>query len=521
MTLRWAASLLAVAALAVAAPATAQIAQARVTGGTVAGTVDGGLSMFKGIPFAAPPVGDLRWKAPQPVKPWSGTRQTTAFGPGCMQDPKLAKQMGSPAPLSEDCLYIDVWTPAKAPGEKLPVIAWIYGGGFNGGLTSVPLYDGASLARKGVVFVAISYRVGPFGFLATSALSRESGHGSGEYGLLDQIAGLQWVKANIAGFGGDPDKVTVLGHSAGAYAVSMLAASPLAKGLFHGVIAESGANFAPAQDSAWEGTNFQTLRLAEATGQAWLDGLGAKTLTEARALPADKLETAQRDPGAPHFWPPLDGYVIPADQVRLWQSGRFNDTPILIGSNSDEAASFGARKMQPAEFETQVRQGYGAKADTILAAYPHGSEADATRAGKQLRRDTGFGWVAYEWARQQSSKGKGKAYVYYFDRPSERNPDGSGHGQELGLVFGTVGIPGRAPATPEDLKISAEMQTYWVNFARNGEPNGSGMPSWPAFTEAQPRVMRIGANPGPAPIPNLDKLQALDSYYSWRRESGK
>jgi para-nitrobenzyl esterase len=504
-----------------ATAASAQIPQAQVTGGTVAGTVADGLSVFKGIPFAAPPVGTLRWKAPQPVKSWPGVRQTIAFGAGCMQNPAMAKQMGAEVPLSEDCLFLDVWTPAKASGEKLPVIAWIYGGGFNGGMTSVPLYDGANFARKGVVFVSISYRVGPFGFLATPALSAESGHGSGNYGLLDQIAGLKWVQANIAKFGGDPAKVTLLGHSAGAYAVSMLAASPLAKGLFRGVIAESGTNFPPAQDSAWAGTNFQTLRLAEANGMAWLKGLGATTLAEARALPAQKVEEAQRAKDAPRFWPPLDRYVIPADQVVLWKQHRFNDTPVLVGSNSDEAASFGAKATQPAAFEAEVREGYGAKADAILAVYPHATEAEATRAAKQVRRDTAFGWPAYAWAGLQSANGKGKAYVYYFDRPSERNPDGSGHGQEVGLAFGNIGLPGRAPAGPGDREISQEMQGYWVNFATTGDPNGPGLAAWPAFGGASPQVMRIGANPGAAPVPNIEKLKALNAYYDWRRGEGK
>ncbi|WP_404712874.1 carboxylesterase/lipase family protein [Sphingomonas sp. MMS24-J13] len=509
------------AAALIATTAKAQIQQARVTGGMIAGTTVDGLSVFKGIPFAAPPVGKLRWAAPQPVRSWPGVRQTVAFGPGCMQNSAMAKQMGADVPLSEDCLFIDVWTAAKKANEKLPVVAWIYGGGFNGGMTSVPLYDGANLARKGVVFVSISYRVGPFGFLATRDLSKESGHGSGNYGLLDQIAGLKWVQDNIAAFGGNPAKVTILGHSAGAYAVSMLAASPLASGLFRSVIAESGANFTPPQDAPWAGTNFQTLGMAETAGQAWLASLGAPTLEQARALPAQRLEEAQRAPGAPRFWPPLDGYVLAGDQYRLWRQHRFNDVPVLVGSNSDEAASFGAKPILPAAFETEVREGYGQKSDLILAAYPHASEAEATRASKQLRRDTAFGWPAYSWAGLQSTNGRAKAYVYYFDRPSERNPDGSGHGQELGLVFGNIGLPGRAPAAPGDREISQVMQGYWINFVTRGDPNGAGLAPWPAFTAADPRVMRIGVDPGAAPIPNLDKLKALDTYYAWRRDGSR
>jgi para-nitrobenzyl esterase len=508
--------------LAVAAgPAKAQITQTTVTGGRIAGAVVDGLSEFKGIPFAAPPVGDLRWKPPQPVKSWSGVRRTTAFGAGCMQDPVLAKRMGSNAPLSEDCLFIDVWTPAKTAGEKLPVIAWIYGGGFNGGLTSVPLYDGANFARKGVVFVSLSYRVGPFGFLATPELSRESGHGSGAYGLLDQIAGLKWVRANIAAFGGDPAKVTVLGHSAGGFAVSMLAASPLAKGLFRGVISESGANFAPPRDGPWSGSDFQTLRYAEETGQAWLRGLGAKTLAQARALPAQTLEEAQRAKGAPHFWPPLDGYVLTADQELLWRQRRFNDTPILIGANSDEAAAFGGPKTDPAIFEAQVREGYGEQADAILGAYPHATDAEAARAATQLRTETSFSWNVREWAQLQAANGQHKAFVYYFDKPSARDPNGSPHGQELGLAFGNVDVAGRPPAAPDDRAISQQMQNYWVNFARIGDPNGPNLPNWPAFTVDQPLVLRIGVNPGPAPVANLDRLKVLDAYYGWRRDGEK
>ncbi|MGZ3265195.1 MAG: carboxylesterase/lipase family protein, partial [Croceibacterium sp.] len=294
----------------------AAITQAQTAAGAVQGEAVDGIGEFKGIPFAAPPLGDLRWKAPQPVAPWQGVRRTVAFGPACMQGPILA-QMGSAAAQSEDCLYIDVWTPANTPADKLPVIAWIYGGGFNSGATSVPMYDGANFAHQGVVLVSLSYRVGPFGFLATPELSAESGHGSGNFGLLDLIAALHWVHENIGQFGGDPAKVTIMGHSAGSMAVSELVASPLARGLFRGAIAESGANFAPPGSFAAAGVPL--LAQAEANDKAWLARLGASTLAEARALPADKLEAAQRDKAAPRFGPVLDGYVIPGDQTLLWQ----------------------------------------------------------------------------------------------------------------------------------------------------------------------------------------------------------
>lgn len=514
----WAVSVMALALATAGRPATAQIAQADVTGGTIEGTVVDGISEFKGIPFAAPPVGDLRWKAPQPVKPWSGIRQTIAFGPACMQSPVTVSRQAPGISVSEDCLFLDVWTPAKTARERLPVIAWIYGGGFTGGMTSAPLYDGTHFAEKGVVFVSISYRVGALGFLATRELSRESGHGSGNYGLLDQIAGLEWIRRNIAKLGGDPSKVTLLGHSAGAFSVSGLAGSPRAKGLFRAVISESGASFMPPQDSPWAGGGIQTLRMAEAAGERWLKDLGASTLAEARALPAEKLVAAQSTRGAPRFWPPVDGYVIIGDQYQLWRQGRFNDTPILVGDVSDEAAGFGVRKTDPGAFEAQVRRGYGKEADAILAAYPHANDEQATRAATQLRSDTTFDWGQYTWARLEASHGKHKAYVYYFDRPSARDPNGSGHGQEVAYVFGNLGVGGRPQPTAADRAISQEMQGFWVNFAAKGDPNGPGLPHWPAFSAADPLVMRIGVRPGPAPIPHQDRLKVLDAYYAWRRE---
>jgi para-nitrobenzyl esterase len=507
-------------AVAAAAPALAEITQATVTGGRIQGVAADGLGEFKGVPFAAPPVGALRWKAPQPVQPWSGVRQTTRFGDACMQGGG-GGGAGKGIPYSEDCLYLDVWTPARSPSDKLPVIVWIYGGGFNSGATSNELYDGASFARRGVVFVAVSYRVGPFGFLATPELSRESGHGSGDYGLMDQIAGLKWVQANVARFGGDPAKVTILGHSAGGQAVSMLAVSPLAKGLFRGVIAESGANFAPPQSSPFAGSNYMTASLAEANGQKWLESLGVHSLAEARALPASVVEKAQRNPGAPRFWPSIDGHVLTGDEVTLYEQGRFNDTPILIGDVSDEAAAFGKRALDPAAFEAEVREGYGKEADAILAAYPHATADQATRAATLLRSDTGFDWHQYTWARMETTHGRNRAWVYRFDKPSAANPNGSGHGQELQYVFGNLGVGGRPQPTDADRALSAEMQSYWVNFATKLDPNGPGLPAWPAFTPDKPQMMRFGVDPGPARLANLDRLKVLDGYYDWRRGGSK
>jgi para-nitrobenzyl esterase len=491
-----------------AAPAQAQVAAASVTGGKVAGVVADGVSSFKGIPFAAPPVGPLRWKAPAPVKPWSGTRKADHFGAACMQEPGLARQMGFEGPLSEDCLFIDVWTTARTPNARLPVIVWFYGGGFFSGMTSVPLYDGASFAKQGVVFVSVSYRVGPFGFLASPALSREGGGSSGNYGMLDMVAGLKWVQANVAKFGGDPAKVTIMGHSAGAQAVSRLSASPLARGLFRGVIAQSGANFSARP---------VTLAAAEAIGANFLAGLGADDLKAARALSAEQIEAATDAKGAPRFPLPIDGRVVPADQVALWKSGRFNDTALLLGHTSDENAAFGARPRTPAEFEADVRRDHGAMADVVLAHYPHATDAEATRSAKYLGRDTGTGWGDWTWAKLQSARGKGKVFAYYFDNPTARTPDGSGHGSEVALVFANEDLrPGRTPWTEPDRALSKLMQAYWVNFARNLDPNGPGLPAWPASAGADAQVMKLGKVNEAGPVPNLAQLRALDASFAWR-----
>ena len=504
------------ATLMLAAPAHAAITQAKTTAGQVQGEAVDGIGEFKGIPFAAPPVGDLRWKAPQPVQPWQGVRKTVAFGPACMQGPILA-QMGSTATVSEDCLYIDVWTPADAPTDKLPVIAWIYGGGFNSGATSVPMYDGANFAKQGVVFVSLSYRVGPFGFLATPALSAESGHGSGNYGLFDLVAGLRWVHDNIAQFGGDPAKVTIMGHSAGSMAVSELVASPLTRGLFRAAIGESGADFAPP--GAFAGTTQQTLGEAEAAGETFLESLGAHNLAEARALPADKVEAAQRNPGAPRFFPPLDGYVLTASEYALWQRHGYNDVPLLIGTTSDEAAVFGGRRtVTPDAFEKQVRDGYGNHADAVLAAYSHATDAQASRASKDLASDTMFHWNMFTWATLQAQTGKSPAYAYWFNRPTAADPDGSGHGSEVPLVFANEDHRAGRPAwTDEDRALSRELQSYWVNFAKTGDPNGPGLPRWPKFQPGKTTVMALGKDNKPIPLPVDWRLKALGDYYAWRR----
>ena len=295
--------------------------------------------MYRGIPFAAPPVGDLRWRAPQPAAKWAGVRAAAKFA----SDPYQGDGKGN---VSEDCLYLNVWTPAKSAHDRVPVLVWIYGGGFSFGSTSTPVHNGEHLARKGVVLVSINYRVGPLGFLAHPELSAESPrHVSGNYGLLDQIAALQWVQRNIAAFGGDPDRVTIFGESAGGISVSMLCASPEAKGLFRGAISESGGSFGPTRATTYPGENMRTLAEAEKSGVAFAQKAGASSLAELRKLAPDKLPGGW---GSGTAWPIVDGWVIPDDQHKLYEAGKYNDVDILVGYNSDEGLSF-SREKTPAE----------------------------------------------------------------------------------------------------------------------------------------------------------------------------
>jgi para-nitrobenzyl esterase len=513
----------AVAVLVVAPFAFSQIQTAKVTGGQVQGVVVDGVASFKGIPFAAPPVGDLRWKAPQPSKSWTGIRKANAYAPGCMQDSSMVKMVGASVGVSEDCLYLNVWTTAKTPGEKRPVMVWIHGGAFVGGMTGTPMFDGTKFAQKGVVLVSIAYRLGVFGFLAHAELSRESGKGSGTYGIQDMIAGLQWVKNNIAQFGGDPLCVTIFGESAGGIAVGMLSAAPPAKGLFQRAISESGGSFAPPRIADGAGMNVAALKLAESAGESFLKKIGATDIKAARALSAEQVQKAAGGAmgGGASFWPVADGNVLPGDPYALYEKGRFNDTPILVGTNSNEGGLFMRGPATPASFEKQIRSGYGDRAEVILKAYPHASDAEAARASADVFREFAFAWPTWVWARMQSQKGKGKAFVYYFDHRTPASPDGANHGAEVSYVFGNFGGPSGSAPSPEDLALSDLIRSFWINFAGTGDPNGTGLPQWPAFTEKTQKVMFFNGTAGAKPIPNLEKLKAFDSYYSWRREQAK
>jgi para-nitrobenzyl esterase len=494
-------------------------APVRVEGGMIQGASEGGLTVYRGIPFAAPPAGDLRWRAPQPAAKWDGVKQTVQFAPSCMQGSMNSGGAGRGPGMSEDCLYLNVWTPAKSARGRIPVLVWIYGGGFNAGATSETNYSGENLSKKGVVLVSIAYRVGQMGFLAHPQLSAENkNHVSGNYGLLDMIAGLQWVQKNIAAFGGDPHRVTIFGESAGGIAVSMLCASPLAKGLFQGAISQSGGSFGPPRPMTLPGENLKRLADAERSGEAYAKNAGAASIADLRKLTSEKLPAGGRGQGM--AWPIIDGWAIPDDQYKLYEATRYNDTPILVGYNSDEGQSFSPPRTTE-DYIASVKARYGPFADQLLQAYPPGSGTVAKTA-RDLTRDAAFGWHTWVWARLEAKTGKSKVFYYCFDQHpdypagSPRAGYGSPHGADVPYVFEHLN-PTSPQTTKSDLEISEAMATYWTNFAKRGDPNGQGVPTWPAFSDANPTVMYFAQTPHTGPVPSADALKVLDGYFAWRR----
>lgn len=495
--------------------ASAQLsAPVKVEEGLLQGTVKNNLTVYKGIPFAAPPVGDLRWRAPQPAAKWQGIKQAKEFAPAPVQGGN------PPSGKGEDCLYLNVWTPAKSANEKIPVLVWIYGGGFSFGSTSEPVYDGEALAQKGVVLVSVAYRVAQLGFLAHPELSAENpDHVSGNYGLLDMIAGLKWIQNNIAKFGGDPNKVTIFGESAGGIAVSMLCASPLAKGLFHGAISQSGGSFGPPRPTTFPGENMKRLSTAEADGVEYMKKAGVSSIAELRKMDANALPSAW---GMGSAWPINDGRVIVDDQYKLYEKGKYNDIPVLIGYNSDEGLSF-TRTKDPKEFIAGVKERYGKFADDLLRAYPVGDNT-VPRTARDLSRDAAFGWPTWSWARLQAKTGKSKVYLYYFDQHPEYAADspqagnGSPHAQEVAYVFQHLDKT-KPETTSSDVAIAEAMGTYWTNFAKFGNPDGPTVPHWPTFNDESQQVMYFKQTPQVGPVPDLESLKTLDAYFKWRRSA--
>jgi len=469
----------------------------KVEGGRIAGVAADGVRVFKGIPFAAPPVGDLRWKPPQPVVAWIGVRRADTFGPQCVQTPySPGPYEAEPAPMSEDCLYLNVWTAAGA-NEKRPVMVWIHGGAWTKGAASnvrggVLVYGGAALARKGVVVVTTDYRLGPLGFLAHPELTAESPHhSSGNYAILDHVAALQWVRKNIAAFGGDPANVTIFGESAGSWSVNTMQATPLAKGLFQKVIGESGARF-ELNDLLGLGT--PTLGQAEQSGVALAKAVGANSLKELRLVPAEKLVAV------PSFESSInvDGWVLPTDVRTIFAQKKNSYVPLLVGSNANEwttlAPYFDAALPKTMDqFHERIEAQFPGLAKEFDDVYPVKSEADITGAIMGSMRDSIFTLQMRTWARMVTAGGR-KAFLYQFTHvPPSPNAKtwGAYHEAEEQYVFGNPAYP-TLKYTETDRSLSEAMSSYWVNFAKTGDPNGRGLPPWTAYDADSEPYLDLG-----------------------------
>jgi para-nitrobenzyl esterase len=519
----------------IARPAAMIPAQVRIDTGQLTGTVGEthkAVRVFKGIPYAAPPLGENRWRAPQPAAKWDGVRQADAFGAPCISGAPAAGRggggggrAGAPAPAApvappreparaEDCLYANVWTSANSPGDKRPVMLWIYGGAFTGGSGGVTWYDGENLASKGPVIVTFNYRLGSLGFFSHPELAKEAGRpGSGNYGMMDAIAMLQWIKRNIAAFGGDPDRVTIAGESAGAIMVGALVGSPEAKGLFTRAIGQSGG---------WMGLMMNKMRTsaqAEADGVKALQAAGVASVAELRKKPLAEL-TFQNTAGLV-----VDGYLIPEDQSYTFQAGKMNAVDVMTGSNKDEAnfgicPGAGGRGGGPAmtadTFRSSARTRFADAADTYLKLYPVATDAEAQPAAHLACGDE-VNWNMRMWAAAHAAKGK-KAYTYYFTRIQTLNgqpsPQGATHTAEISFAFNNP--KGQATQTwnDVDLKLADQMSSYWANFIMKGDPNGNGLPRWPEMKDLNgSRVMVLGDTPMAEPAAPAAKLTFFSAAY--------
>lgn len=473
---------------------------------------DGRILSCKGIPYAEPPLGDLRWKGPQSVIPWTGVMACTTYSASPMQPVPSPFLMYTPEylipeePISEDCLYLNVWSGAATAEEKLPVLVWLYGGGFVSGGSACPIYDGEALARRGVIVVSVNYRVGLFGFLAHPELTQESRvSASGNYGLLDQIAALKWVRRNIAAFGGDPDKVTIAGQSAGAASVHSLMISPLASGLFHQAIGESGSALMRTPVSLAE---------AEQQGKAAADTAGLSDLAALRALPADSLLQAMGN----QYIPILDGHVLSKLPREMMTEGSYNDVPLLTGYNADDG--FPGSATTAAEFQDILIRWFGPEnTETLLKAYPASTDEIAMSSQRLLNTQITFGLPVVDWAILQAGQGEGSTFLYYFDHtppgPEAFKQYGAHHTAEVPYVFSTLGLVDR-PWEPVDEKLSHILATYWTNFVKTGNPNGKNLPVWVEFEVTDPLLMKFSAKKqdvitGMGPIPEERAMDILRS----------
>lgn len=479
--------------------------EVRVEQGLLSGTLgeDPSIRVYKGVPFAAPPVGDLRWKAPQPPESWTGVRSADKFSPACTQNlagsrlPWTEEYMHQ-GEQSEDCLYLNIWTGAESKNEKRPVMVYIYGGGFSEGSNAVAVYDGEALARKGVVQVGINYRLGSLGFLAHPELTKESEQrSSGNYGLLDQVAALRWIHNNIAAFGGDPEHVTIFGQSAGAMSVAYLMQSPLAEGLFSRAIIQSG----PGLFSSGALNSGNSLEDGEQAGVKFAEAKGAASLADLRAMSAEALI---QEPSTGRFPPLRDGWFLPSDDRNR------SRVPVMNGFTADDmgaGGSFGPPSEATVQaYEKEARQRYGERAKTFLSLYQPGSDKDIPDLRKESARDRARVSL-FLWASEQANV-SGEVYTYYFDRaiPWPDHPEfGAFHSGELPYVFDNLRILDR-PWEAVDRTIADRVSSFWTNFANTGDPNGPDLPEWPPFSPSVATTMQLGARMGAMPIADSDKV---------------
>lgn len=495
--------------------------QQRLPNGIIEGVIsaDGQVRTFKGIPYAAPPVGPLRWQPPQPAPSWTGVRPAVEYGPRAMQGRIFDDMVFHDAGPSEDCLYLNLWIPEQGPKTKLPVMVWIHGGGFVAGASSEPRQDGGKLCKEGVLVVSMNYRLGVFGFLALPELTQESGrHASGNYGLMDQIAALEWVRDHIAAFGGDPANVTIFGESAGSFSVSALMASPHAQGLFHRAIGESGAFF---------GTTLplKTRADGEATGVTFTEAaFGTSSLAALRAKSAQELLDASVKPPGRWFSPIIDGYVLPTDSRSIYTAGRQAHVPLLAGWNRDEGnyrGFFGPDTPTLAHYIAHAKSRFGDQADAFLKVYSATTDAEAKRAAQDLAGDDFIGYSTWKWLELHRRTGGSAVYRYAFDQTLPLAPDAAPdaeavapHASDIEFVFRT--LSSRAlPWRPEDHEVSALTAAYWTNFAKTGNPNGAGLPQWPAYEESAGfPVMHLKAPAAVEPDAHRARYEFLDRQSS-------
>jgi para-nitrobenzyl esterase len=483
---------------------------ANTNAGKVAGFKEGNINVFKGIPFAAPPVGDLRWKAPQPIKPWSGVKDCIQFAASPVQGEPIPFMCWSEEflipkkPIDEDCLYLNVW--AKNTPVKKPVLVYIYGGGFRTGGAGCAIYDGKEMAEKDVVFVSINYRVGVFGFLAHPQLTKESGYGaSGNYALLDMIAALKWVKQNIAAFGGDPNQVTIAGQSAGAFAVNHLCATPLAKGLFKGAIAQSGGSLLT---STLRPTT--SLQQAENMGLDFAKHFKVSSIQDLRKISAEDILKSNQGLS----YPIEDGYVLPSSIADIYSNGKQNDIALMLGWNLDDKVT--GPPVNAEAYKQQLQKQFGTNAEKVLQYYPATNDAIAAASQDNLSRDGFFGVQGYAWANAQLDKGKSKVFIYNFNRKlpaySAASNFGAFHTGEVPYVFNNLKTVNR-PWEDIDIQLADQLSSYWANFVKTGNPNGGNLTYWPAYTTEKDQVLVIDQQTSATKMPFKDGLRILSTLY--------